>query len=241
MDESGRAAQMTPLTKARLGGACWLMCFLTSLFPLIVSGRIVVPGDAAATAANLLAHEGLFRLGTAALLLSTAFYIGATLFVYEVLKPVNRSISLLAAFFSLVGCAVGAVTCVFDLVPFVLLKGGSYGTVFTTEQLQALASAFLAVRVQANDIGLVFFGLHCAGVGYLMVKSTFLPRVVGGLMLFAGLRWLTFLFPPLAQTLAPFNMLPGAIGELSLTLWLLIKGVNVPRWQAQAAVAMQTS
>jgi hypothetical protein len=226
-----------PLFKARMGGGCWLMCFLTSIFPLIVSGRLVVPRDAAATAANLLAHEALFRSGTAALLISTAFYVGATLFVYEVLKPVNRSLSLLAAFFSLVGCAVGALSCLFDFAPFVLLKGAPSLSVFTAEQLQALAYVFLVVRARANDIGLVFFGLHCLGVGYLIFRSTFLPRIIGGLMMFAGIGWLTFLSPPLANSLTPFNMIPGAIGELSLTFWLLVKGVNVQRWNQQASLA----
>jgi hypothetical protein len=194
----------------------------------------MVPHDAARTAANLLANEALFRSGTAALLVSTAFYIAATLFIYEVLRPVNRSLSLLAAFFSLVGCAVGALSCLFDFVPFLLLKGAPYLSVYTTEQLQALSYMFLVVRARANDIGLVFFGLHCLGVGYLIVRSTFLPRIIGTLMVIAGCGWLTFLSPPLAQSLAPFNMLPGAVGELSLTLWLLVKGVNVPMWNEQA-------
>ena len=229
-----RTSTMSPLFKARMGGFCWLMCFLTSIFPLIVSGRIVVPQDAAVTAANLLANEGLFRAGTAALLISTAFYIGATLFIYEVLKPVNPTLSLLAAFFSLVGCAVGALSCLFDFVPFVLLKGAPYLSVFSVEQLQALTLMFLKVRAQANDIGLVFFGLHCLGVGYLILRSTFLPRLIGALMVVAGFGWLTFLSPPLASSLAPFNMMPGGIGELSLTLWLLAKGVNVQRWHEQA-------
>jgi hypothetical protein len=226
-------AEMSPLFKARMGGACWLMCFITSIFPLVVSGRLVIPGDAATTATNLLANEGLFLSGTALLLISTAFYVGATLFVYEVLKPVNRSLSLLAAFFSLVGCAVGALSCLFDFAPFVLLKGAPYLSVFTLEQLQALAYMFLVVRAQANSIGLVFFGLHCLGVGYLIFRSTFLPRIIGVLMMLAGVGWLTFLSPPLASSLAPFNMIPGGVGELSLTVWLLVKGVNVQRWTEQ--------
>jgi hypothetical protein len=90
------------------------------------------------------------------------------------------------------------------------------------------------VRVEANNIGLVFFGLHCFGVGYLIFRSTFMPRIIGVLMMIAGFGWLTFLSPPLAQSLAPFNMLPGAIGELSLTTWLLVKGVNVQRWNEAA-------
>jgi Domain of unknown function (DUF4386) len=230
-----RTAETSPLFKARMGGACWLMCFVTSIFPLIVSDRLVVPRDAAATATNLLANDALFRAGTATLLISTAFYVAATLFVYELLKPVNKTLSLLAAFFSLVGCAVGALSCLFDFAPFVLLKGAPYLSVFTAEQLEALAYMFLAVRAQANDIGLAFFGLHCLGVGYLVLRSTFLPRLIGALMMFAGVGWLTFLSPPLANSLAPFNMLPGAIGELSLSLWLLVKGVNVPRWKEQAS------
>lgn len=195
-----------------------------------------MPRDAAATATNILAHEALFRSGTAALLISTAFYVAATLFVYELLKPVSRSVSLLAAFFSLVGCAVGALSCLFDFAPFIILGGAHYLSVFTVEQLQALALMFLKVRAQANNIGLVFFGLHCLGIGYLIFRSTFLPRLVGVLMVFAGLGWLTFLSPPLANSLAPYNMLPGAIGELSLTLWLLVKGVNIQRWNEQASL-----
>jgi hypothetical protein len=222
-----------------MGGICWLMCFLTSIFAMFAAGRLIVWGDAAATAANILGHESLFRSSTAALLISTAFYVGATLFVYEVLKPVNRSLSLLAAFFSLVGCAVGVVACILDLAPFVLLGGAEYLNGFTHEQLQAVTLMFLKVRVQANNIGLVFFGLHCFFVGYLIFKSTFLPRIVGVLMMFAGLGWLTFLWPPLANDLIPFNMMPGAIGELSLTFWLIVRGVNVQRWNDEAGRASE--
>jgi hypothetical protein len=228
-----RTSTMSPLLKARMGGFCWLMCFLTSIYALILGSRLMVKGDPAATAANLLGNEALFRSGTAALLISTAFYIAATLFIYEVLKPVNRSLSLLAAFFSLVGCAVGALSCLFEFVPFILLKGAPYLSVYTTEQLQAFSYMFLLARARANDIGLVFFGLHCLGVGCLILRSTFLPRVIGALMVLAGCGWLTYLLPPLAQSLAPFNMLPGAVGEISLTLWLLVKGVSVQRWNEQ--------
>ncbi len=197
---------MSPLFKARMGGFCWLMCFVTSIYPVMINGRLIVGGDPAATAANLLANETLFRLGSASLLVSTAFYIGATLFVYEVLRPVNRSLSLLAAFFSLVACAVGALSCVFDLVPFILLKGAPYlTTAFTVDQLQALALTFLKVRVQAHDIALVLFGLHCLGVGYLIFRSIFLPRAIGVLMLVAGACWLTFLLPPFAQSSGPLQ------------------------------------
>ena len=236
------AAAMTgPITetsasfKARTAGAFWLMTAVTSSFAAFVIGRVLVSGDAAATAANVLAHEALFRSGTAANLIATACYVVATLLVYELLKPVSRTVSLLAAFFSLVGCAVGALSCVFDVAPFILLGGGHYLSVFTGEQLQALSLMFLQVRTQANNIGLVFFGLHCLLVGYLILRSTFLPRVIGALMVVAGFGWLTFLSPPLASSLLPYNMMPGGIGELSLSLWLIVMGVNVQRWKQQAS------
>ena len=170
-----RIAEGSPLFKARTAGLCWLMTTLTSTFALFVGGRLIVSGDAAATATNILEHEALFRSGTAAILISTACYVAVTLLVYELLRPVNRTVSLLAAFFSLVGCAVGTLSCVFDLAPFVLLRGDHYLTVFTVEQLQALALMFLKVRGQANDIGLVFFGLHCLSVGWLPHPQFDLP------------------------------------------------------------------
>jgi len=157
--------------------------------------------------------------------------MGATVFIYGLLKPVNGIISLLAAFFSLVGCAVGAVSSLFGLAPFVVLGGTQYINVFTAEQTQALALLFLQVFSRANNIALVFFGLHCVFVGYLVFKSTFIPRPVGILMMFGGMSWMTFLIAPLASYLAPYNMGPGAIGEISLSLWLIVRGVNVRRWK----------
>lgn len=233
----------SPLFKARIAGACWLMTFITSGFAMWVGGKLVVFDNAAATAANILANTTLFQSATAAMLLSGAFYVAVTLLVYELLKPVNRTLSLLAAFFSLVGCTVGALGCLFDLAPLVLLRGAGYLSVFTLDQLQALALVLLKVRLQANNIGLVFFGFHCLLIGYLILRSTFLPRIIGALMVFAGLGWLTFLFPPLAESLAPYNMMPGGLGEISLTLWLLVKGVNVQRWNEQASrrVAVATA
>jgi len=135
------------------------------------------------------------------------------------------------------GCAVGAFTSLFDFAPFVLLRGAHYLSVFTVEQLQALALMFLRLPGQAVNVSLVFFGLHCLLVGCLILKSTFLPRLVGVLMVFAGVGWLTFLSPPLASRLFPYNMVPGPLGEVSLTLWLLVFGVNVQRWKEQAGAA----
>jgi hypothetical protein len=233
-----QTAEHSPLVKARIAGACWLMTFLTSGFGMWIGNKLIVFGDARATASNILGHEALFQSGTTAMLISGAWYLAVTVLIYELLKPVNRTLSLLAAFFSIVGCAVGGLSCLFDLTPFVLLKSAGYLSVFTVEQLQALTLVLLKVRLQANNIGLVFFGFHCLLIGCLILRSTFLPRPIGTLMVFAGLGWLTFLSGPLADILAPYNIIPGSFGEISLTLWLLFKGVNVRRWKEQAGASL---
>lgn len=232
----GRIAEASPRFKARIAGAFYLLTFLTGGVA-VPSFRLVVDSDAAATASNILAHEALFRLGFAALLINVAVYIAVTLLFYDLFKPVNRSLSLLAAFFSLVGCAIQAVGSAFFLAPLVVLGGGQSLSVFKVEQLQGLALMFFKLYAQAYNIGLVFFGFYCLLIGYLIFRSTFLPRVLGVLMAFAGLAWLTFLSPPLANYLSPYNMGLGALCELSLTLWLLVKGVNVQRWKEQARAA----
>jgi hypothetical protein len=229
-----RTAEAPPRPKARIAGFFYLLTFLMGVFELLASGGIVVSGNAAATAANILAHESLFRLGWAANLLAAASYVAVTALFYELFAPVNRSLSRLAAFFSLVGCAIGGASGFVRLAPLAILGGGAQSaSVFSTEQSQALASTFLRLYNQAYGIGLVFFGFYCLLIGYLIYRSTFLPRFLGVLMMIAGLGWLTSLWPPLTNSLYPYILLPGVLGEGALTLWLLIAGVNEPRWNEQ--------
>ncbi|MGB7821216.1 MAG: DUF4386 domain-containing protein, partial [Candidatus Sulfotelmatobacter sp.] len=187
---------------------------------------IVVDGDATATATNLLAHPALFRLGLATGLIATALYIAVTALFYGLFKPVNRSISLLAAFFGLVACAITTFGSLFQLAPLVLLGGSQYLSVFNLQQLRALALMFLELNTQADNICVIFFGVYCLLIGYLIFRSAFLPRILGALMVFAGLGWLTFLSPPLANYLSPYNLVLGFLAELALCLWLLVKGVT---------------
>ena len=228
----------SPRFTARMAGFFWLMTIVTGSLAL-VGDQLIVAGDAAATAANIVAHESSFRLGLAANIVATACYLAATVFVYRLLKPVNRNVSLLAAFFSLAGCAVSGLNFVFYLAPLIVLGGAQHLGAFTAEQLQALALAFLGLRAQAFYVSHVFFGLHCLLVGCLILRSNFLPRVVGALMVIAGLGWLTMslanlLSPPLGHILGPYILAPGAIGEISLSLWLLAMGVNAQRWKERA-------
>jgi hypothetical protein len=241
-----RITVSSPQFKARIAGVIYLVTIVTGIFGEgFVRGQLVVDGGAAATATNILAHESLFRLGFVAVLVGTACYVAVTALLYALLKPVNPSLSLHAAFFSLVGCAVWAVGCVFDLAVFVVLGGGQYLSVFKPEQLQALALMFLKLNGEAFGIGMVFFGFYCLLIGYLIFKSTFLPRIVGILMALAGLGHLigmfaNFLSPAFADHLFPYILWPGLLGEGSVTLWLLVMGVNASRWKEQASEAMET-
>jgi hypothetical protein len=232
-----RIAVASPRPRARITGVVYLLYFLTAVFGMFFMRGLVVSGDAAATANNLLAYQPLFRLGLATGLIATACYIAVTALFYGLFKPVNRSLSLLAAFFSLVGCAILAFASLFQLASLVVLGGGQYLNVFKVEQLRALAFLFLELYGQGVNVCFVFFGVYCLLIGYLILRSAFLPRILGVLMAFAGLGWLTFLSPPLANYLSPYVLVLGFLAELSLMLWLLVRGVNVQRWKEQASAA----
>jgi hypothetical protein len=220
-----------------MAGTFYLLSILARMFvEIYVRNRLVVSDDAAATAPNILAHELLWRWGFAGDLIAFASYVTLTALLYELFKPVNRSVSLVASFFSLVACAVQAVSSLFHLAPLVLLGGTLYLRAFNAEQLQALALMFLRLRAQCyHNIGLVFFGLYCLLIGCLIFRSTFLPRILGVLMVLAGLSYVLFLSPPLAQSLQPYILVFPGVGQISLTLWLLVMGVNEQRWNEQAS------
>jgi len=235
-----RVAEASPPFKARIAGVLYLIT-AASGFAESVRSKLVVYGDAATTATNILAHQQLFRLALVSDVIVAVCYIAVTLLFFDLFKPVNRSLSLLAAFFSLVGCAIAALTCVFHLAPLVVLGGAHELSAFNVGQLQALALTFLKLHSQGYNISLVFFGFYCLLIGYLIFRSTFLPRVLGGLMAVAGLCYMpysfaTFVSPQFAARLFPWVMMPGA-GELVLALWLLVMGVNEQRWKEQASAA----
>ena len=129
-----------------------------------------------------------------------------------------------AALFSLSGCTIGAFSCAFTVVPLFVLQGTAYSGAFPARELQALVLLFFRVYSQCFNTSFVLFGFYCVLIGYLTFRSTFLPRTVGVLMVLAGIGWLTFIYPPAARHLSPAILVPGIIGEGSLTLWLLAGG-----------------
>ncbi|MCU1333006.1 MAG: hypothetical protein JWM08_1998, partial [Candidatus Angelobacter sp.] len=167
--------------------------------------------------------------------------VAITALFYDLLKPAGRSVSLVAAFLGLTGCIIKTFSRVFFIAPLFILGGAHYLTVFSAEQLQALALLFLKVNDRGAGIALVFFGFYAILTGYLIIKSTFLPRILGVLSVLGGLGWLTFLYPPLGGRLFPFIAIFAILGAASLIFWLLVKGVNEQRWREQAGAAATAS
>lgn len=149
----------------------------------------------------------------------------------------SRGLSLVAVFFSLIAIAIQAFSILFQLAPLVVLEASPSFNAFSGAQINDLALMFLQVSARAFHIYLVLFGFWCVLVGYLVFRSTFMPRTIGLLEVVAGLSWLTFLWLPLAHYLSPYNQALAALGEMSLTLWLLVKGVNAERWTQVASAA----
>ena len=183
-------AEAQPRFKARMAGVFYLITFVGGSIALAFGRRLGV----------------YFNVAN---VLTTVSYIAVTLLFYDLFKPVNKGLSLLAALFSLAGLVIGTL------------------------------SLFHLISSPINN--LVFFGFYCLLIGYLIFKSTFLPRALGVLMAFGGLGWLTFLSPPLAHVLSPYNLAPGMLGEGALTLWLLVMGVNEQSWKKQAGARERRS
>jgi hypothetical protein len=231
----------SPRWLARKAGICQALEGTTATYgEVTVLDQLVVAGSASATAANLLDHQKLFWLGFAASLLGVFFHLAWALLMYDLLKPVNRRVSLFAVSVMLVGCGVQALTAVLYLAPMLVLNAGSSLSALTAEQLQALAYVFVRLNGYAFNTYLVFFGLWCALTGWLIFRSTFMPRVLGVLLMISGVGWMFYLVPPVAIRLfIPYLAGASAIGEIPLLLWLLVFGVNDQRWREQAGVALE--
>jgi len=218
---------------ARIAGALYLGTIIAGLFAeLGVRGSLFVGSDAAATAAAILAHQALFRVGLIGDLIMLACYIGVTALFHSMFEPVSRRLSLAAAAFSMIGIAVLAADSFFLLAALRLLDAPSYLTaVMATPQRDAIALLSLNLHGDGYDLSLVFFGVYCLMLGLLVWRSGVLPRLIGALMGMAGLCYLInsvadLAAPPLAKTLSPHLMDPTLIGEAAMAIWLLVFGRN---------------
>ncbi|MBL0347967.1 DUF4386 domain-containing protein [Candidatus Villigracilis affinis] len=228
-------SEISPQVYARVVGILYLFTISAGIIAQMgISNGIVVVDDAATTASNILANRNLFQLGFTIYLLEMASQIAQTVIFYMLLKPAGRSVSLLALFFGLVGCIIKTVSRLFYIAPLLVLGEAHYLDVFTLDQLQALALLLLRVNDLAAGMALAFFGFSTLLNGFLIFRSTFLPRILGILSILGGFGWLTFLYPPLGNQLLPYILVIALIGSISQILWLLTKGVRVEQWKRLA-------
>ena len=228
-------------TVARIGGLLYLTIIALGLFQeLFVRSPLIVPRDAAITAANIASMELLWRLGIAAEILLLSCATALTLIFLILLSPVSRNLTWLAVFFNLIAIAVEASAALDLLRALYPLSGAGYLQAFDATQLHALTR--LATRSHAHGFGvaLIFFGFCTLVLGLLIYRSGYLPRILGVMMAIAGICYLTNSFaliivPAVADRLFPAILLPAFVAELSLALWLLLKGVDMERWRLRAS------
>lgn len=226
-----------PRAIARVAAVLYLLESAASLAgQMIIPGRLVVAGDAATTASNILANEATFRVAIALALLAVASHVVTGILFYYLLKPVGRTAALLSVLLLVTASGIQASAALMQSGALVALKGTRSLSAFSVEQLQGLSLMLLNWNGQTYNFYLVFFGFWCIAIGYLIYASTFLPRLLGSAMVLAGLSYSVFLYPPLASYLSPYNLALAA-GELGLVIWLLYRGVDARRWSASAVAA----
>lgn len=235
-------ARMSPQLYARSCGVLYLYIFAAGSFAeLFVRSKLIVSGNAGATAANIMASESLFRLGFSGELLHLSCDVAVAMLLYALLRPVDRNIALLAAFMRLACDLILATASLSHFAALHLLGGSEYLKSFQPDQLHSLALLAMKLHGDGYAISLMFFGFACFSLGYLIFRSGYLPRTIGALLAIAGACYLInsfahFLYP--ATGAALFNagiLVPCFVAELSLTLWLLVKGVNVAKWEERVS------
>ncbi len=240
-----RTPRIRPLstrTLARLTGLLYLLIFVTAGFSEgVVRASLIVPGDATTTAANIVAAESLFRLGIVSDLIAFSADAVVAVLLYVLLRPVSRTLAIVAASLRLVAHpAIASLNVLNEYVALQLLTGAAYQSAFDPEQLHALALLFLTAHRYGYLIAGVFFGLHLLVLGYLLYRSELFPAVLGGLIVIAALGYLIesfvfFLVPayePIASTIV---VVTAVVGEVVLALYLVVKGVRVDRPATQEA------
>lgn len=233
--------ETSPQVYARIGGFAYLIIIVAgALGEMFIRNKIIVSGDAAATAHNIVASPLLWRIGITGDLIMHVCDLFLTIVYYLLLKRVNKTLAMLSVLFGLIQTAVLVANKLNLMMPLFLLGNEDYLKAFDPQQLQALSYLSVKAHGYGFGIGLIFFGVECLIDGYLIIKSGFLPKTLGILILIVGIGYLTnsfamILSPSLADVIFPIVIIPIFIGELSMCLWLLFKGVNLTKWKEWAA------
>jgi hypothetical protein len=234
---------MHPTDKAaRIAGAVYLSMVFTGPFSLIyVPSKLIVHGNATATAANVLTHDTLFRFGIVAGLFGQVLFICLSVALYRLLSDVNKTWARLMVGFVLVAAAVGFVNELNNLGALILFRGGEFLTVLDKAQLDALGMLFVRLHGQGNMIAEIFWGLWLFPFGLLVFRSGFLPRFIGVWLMINCFGYLvlsmTALFFPAYNDTVFLFLQPVLFGELAIMLWLLIKGAKVAPVPAATSVS----
>jgi hypothetical protein len=232
----------SPQVYARIGGVLYLIIIIIGFCSeFFVRDKLEVPGDVAATANNIAASESLWRISIAGELILLVCAVALTLILYVLLRPVNKHLALLAVFFNIVEFPIEAVSKLCLFAALFLSGNADYLKAFEPHQLHALVKISLKLHDYGFGIDLVFFGCACLLYGYLLFRSAYFPRTLGVLMAIAGLSYLvnsfTLILAPAFAGKIFLILLLALIGELSLCLWLMVKGVDVPKYNDKARLA----
>lgn len=217
---------------ARIAGFCYFVVIATGLFSeVFVRQALRVPNDSLATAQNIQANEMLFRLGFVADLFNFVIGIPTILIIYHFFKKSNKIILQIALALVIIQTAIIAVNLLNQITPLLLLGNDTYLNTFQPNQLATLSLLSLNIQAQGYGIGLVFFGFYCILIGYVIFKTNAIPKIIGVLYSIAGLCYLInsftmFLSKGFANPLFVYFAIPILLGELSLCLWLLVKGID---------------
>lgn len=230
---------------ARRAGALYFLFLIVGLFDMLGFAGFMVPGDATATARNIVASEGTFRIGILTDFVTLLLFLLLVVSLYHLLKSVDRWHATLMVLLVSVGVAIGCVNLLSKIGPLLVLHGPAYSSVLSKPQLDALVLGCLSLNSSGNDVASVFWGLWLFPFGILVVRSAFLPRILGFLLLVAGFGYVTtgvtsIVLPAYSQTVARVTM-PLLFGEFPIIFWLLIKGAAMPAEAAHTSAASELS
>lgn len=231
-------AETSPSTRGRIVAAFYLFVIIAGIIGQgFIANRLIVSGDAAKTAANILGNTSLYRLGFTIFMLEMIAQVVVSVMFYDLLKPVNRSVARISAILGLTGSGIKTLARLFYYAPLIVLGGATYLSTFPPAQLEALSFVFIRIQSVGTQIALIFFGFEVSLRGWLIFKSDFLPRSLGVLTMATGLAWLTYLWPPLGSQVFTVAAILAIVGVIAMTGWLFIKGVDDVKWRERAALA----